>query len=77
MRIATFKSYQDGFFAFWFDNGDELVFEEIHPKALYKYDLKQDESFIDKSFKLSYSEVIDNEHTDAVIYRIDTLLLVK
>ncbi len=76
MRIATFKSYQNGYYVFWFDNGDELVFEEIHPKALYKYDLKEDKSYVDKSFKLSYSEVLDNEHSDAVIYRIDTLSLI-
>ncbi|RED50308.1 hypothetical protein [Seonamhaeicola aphaedonensis] len=74
MKTAVFKSYQDGLYTFWFDNGDELAFEEVHPKALYKYNLKTDKSFIDKSFKLSYSEVF-NDLDDSVIYRIDSLVL--
>lgn len=74
MKTAVFKSYQNGLFTFWFDNGDELAFEEVHPKALYKYNLKADKSFIDKAFKLSYSEVF-NDLDDSVIYRIDSLVL--
>ncbi|MFY0713798.1 hypothetical protein J1D01_08995 [Seonamhaeicola sp. NFXS20] len=74
MKTAVFKSYQDGYYTFWFDNGDELSFEEVHPKALYKYNLKEDESFIDKTFKLSYSEVFD-DLDDSVIYRIESLTL--
>jgi len=74
MKTATFKSYQDGLFTFWFDNGDELAFEEIHPKALYKYNLKADNSFIDKTFKLTYSEIIDD--FNGITYRIDSLTLV-
>ncbi len=75
MKIAVFKSYQDGFFTFWFDNGDELAFEEVHPKALYKYNLKEDNSLIEKTFKLTYSE-ISNDLDSTVIYRIDSLILV-
>ncbi len=75
MKIAVFKSYQDGFFTFWFDNGDELAFEEVHPKALYKYNLKEDNSLVEKTFKLTYSE-ISNDLDSTVIYRIDSLMLV-
>ncbi len=75
MKIAVFKSYQDGFFTFWFDNGDELAFEEVHPKALYKYNLKEDNSLVEKTFKLTYSE-ISNDLDSTVIYRIDSLILV-
>ena len=73
MKTAVFKSYQDGFYTFWLDNGDELAFEEVHPKALYKYNLKEDPSFIDKIFKLSYSEDFDD--LNRAIYRIDALML--
>lgn len=74
MKTAVFKSYQDGLFTFWFDNGDELAFEEVHPKALYKYNLKEDPSFIDQTFKLTYSEIFDDLDS-SVIYRIDSLTL--
>lgn len=76
MDIAVFQKYEDGFFSFLFDDGTEVNFEEIHPKALYKYNLKEDETFIDKSFKLSFSEVLDNKGAETIIYRIDRLVLV-
>ena len=75
MRTAIFKSYQDGFFTFWFDNGNELAFEEVHPKALYKYNLKEDVSLVGQSFKLTYSEIF-NDLDSSVIYRIDSLTLI-
>ena len=73
MKTAVFKSYQNGLFTFWFDNGDELAFEEVHPKALYKYNLKGDTSLIDQTFKVVFSEVFDD--LDRAIYRIDSLTL--
>lgn len=74
MKTAVFKSYQNGYFTFWFDNGDELAFEEVHPKALYKYNLKEDKALIDQTFKLTYSEIFDDLDS-SVIYRIDSLTL--
>ena len=40
MKTATFKEYQDVYFTFIFDEGMEIDFEEVHPKVLYQYDLK-------------------------------------
>ena len=75
MSIAVFKKYEDGFYSFLFEDGVEINFEEIHPKALYKYNLKEDESYVDQSFKLKFSEVFDERITNSIIYRIDSLVL--
>ena len=77
MDIAVFQKYENGFFSFLFEDGTEVNFEEIHPKALYQYNLKEDETFIDKSFKLSFSEVVDTKGGESIIYRIDRLVLVE
>lgn len=75
MTTAVFKSYENGYYTFIFETGEDMVFEEIHPKALYKYNLKNDTSFIDKEFQLSYSEIIEDDEVDLVIYRIESLKL--
>ena len=74
MIAAIFKSFENGYFTFLFETGEDMVFEEIHPKALYKYDLRSDTSYINKEFHLNFSEVV--EETDSVIYRIDSLKLI-
>ncbi len=74
MGTAIFQQYENGFFTFLFDDGVKLDFEEIHPKALYHYDLKNDNSFVGQSFKLSFIEVFDDK--DQAIYRIERLELV-
>jgi len=74
MKTAMFKSYKKGYYTFIFETGEDMVFEEIHPKALYNYNLKIDSSFVDKEFQLIYSEVIDATNDD-VIYRIESLKL--
>lgn len=73
MKIATFKAYEDGLFTFWFENGEEMVFEEVHPRVLKHYDLKNDESFIDQSFKITYVEDFDGKDKDFAIYRVESL----
>ncbi|MGK0255110.1 MAG: hypothetical protein ACI9OE_002630 [Mariniflexile sp.] len=75
MRTAVFKSYKSGYYTFWFENGEELVFEEIHPRALKQYDLKNDNSYIDKSFRISFVEVFENGDEDFVIYSVESLKL--
>lgn len=75
MEIATFQQYENGFYSFLFEDGIQIDFEEISPKALYKFDLKNKDSFIDESFKLTFSEVVDDK-TGALIYRIDSLSIV-
>lgn len=76
MAIAIFKSYDDGFYTFIFDGGEDMVFEEVHPKILGQYNLKSDESLIDKTFQLSFSEHLDGNDDDLVYYRIETLKLI-
>ena len=71
MRTAVFKSYKKGYFTFWFENGDELAFEEVHPRVLKQYDLKNDKSFIDQEFKVIFVEVLAGD--DDAIYRIESL----
>jgi len=77
MTKAVFKSYGNGYYTFIFETGEDMVFEEIHPKALYKYNLKNDPSFVDKEFQLTFSEVIGDTDEDFVIYRIESLKLLS
>ena len=70
MRIVTFKSYKNGYYTFWFDNGDELAFEEVHPRVLKQFDLKNDKSLIDKEFRMTF---VEDEDGDDVIYRVESL----
>lgn len=73
MRTAIFKSYEDGLFTFWFENGEELVFEEVHPRVLKQYDLKNDESFIDQNFRITFVEDFEDNNKDSAIYRVESL----
>ncbi len=34
METAVFKSYENGYYTFLFDNGEDMVFEEVHPRVL-------------------------------------------
>jgi len=70
MRIATFKSFKDGYYNFWFENGEELAFEEVHPRVLKQFDLKNDESLIDKDFRITF---IEDGTDDEPIYRVESL----
>lgn len=73
MREAEFLSYNDGYFTFLFENGEELVFDEIHPRVLKQFDLKNDKSLINKSFKITFIEVFEDNDEDFVIYRVESL----
>jgi len=73
MRTAVFKSYENGYFTFWFENGEELVFEEVHTRVLNQFDLKNDKSYIDKSFRITFVEDFEDDDKDFVIYRVESL----
>lgn len=73
MNTAVFKSYENGFYTFWFDNGDELKFDEASPRVLKQYDLQNDESLVDKSFKITFVEVFEGRDEDLVTYRVESL----
>ena len=77
METAIFKKYANGYYTFLFENGEELVFEEVNPRVLYKYDLKNDKSLINKTFTLSFVEVFDDVDEDFIIYRIEYLELIN
>lgn len=70
MRTATFKSYKKGYYKFWFENGEELAFEDVHPRVLKQYDLKNDKSLVDKEFKITY---VEDTVDDDVFYRVESL----
>lgn len=73
MRTAIFKSFKKGYYTFWFENGEELAFEEVHPKVLKQFDLKNDKSLIDQNFKITF---VEDEDGDDVIYRVESLKLI-
>ena len=73
METAVFKSYKNGYYTFLFDNGEDMVFEEVHPRVLKQYDLKNDKTLIDKKFGVLFVEVYDDTDDDFLIYRIESL----
>ena len=73
METAVFKSYENGYYTFLFDNGEDMVFEEVHPRVLKQFDLKNDSSLVGKQFRVSFVEVFDDGDEDFLIYRIESL----
>ncbi|MCB0462459.1 MAG: hypothetical protein R2816_01190 [Flavobacteriaceae bacterium] len=73
METAVFKSYENGYYTFLFDNGEDMVFEEVHPRVLKQYDLKNDKTLINKKFGVLFVEVFDDTDDDFLIYRIESL----
>ena len=73
MRTAVFKSYENGYYTFLFDNGEDMVFEEVHPRVLKQFDLRNDLSLVEKAFRISFVEVFDDSDEDFIIYRIESL----
>lgn len=76
-ETVIYKSYENGFYTFTFDNGVDVDFEEIHPKILLKFDLKNDESLLNKVYHIAYSEDIVDDEDDFIIYRIEYLELIN
>jgi hypothetical protein len=73
METAVFKSYENGYYTFLFDNGEDMVFEEVHPRVLKQFDLKNDSSLVGREFRISFVEVFDDADEDFLIYRIESL----
>ncbi len=72
-ETVIFKSYENGFYTFTFDNGVDIDFEEIHPQILMRFDLKNDKSLLNNAFHIAYSEDIVDDEDDFIIYRIEYL----
>ncbi|WP_136480258.1 hypothetical protein [Cognatitamlana onchidii] len=70
MRTAVFKNYKNGYYTFWFENGEELAFEEVHPRVLKQYDLQNDKRLIDLNFRITF---IEDGDEDDPIYRVESL----
>jgi len=77
METAVFKKFENGYYTFLLDNGDDMIFEEVHPRVLHKFDLKNDKLLINEKFHLSFVEVFDDEDEDFIIYRIEYLELIN
>ena len=71
MSEAVFTSYENGYFTFLFESGEEMIFDEVHPRTLKQFDLVNDESLIGKPFKVVFIEVESSD--DDVIYRVESL----
>lgn len=76
MKVAVFQSYNNGLYTFMFENGEDMIFDDILPRVLKQFDLKNDKSYIDQTFKITFVEVVEGTDDD-VIYRIDSLKLVE
>lgn len=74
MRTAAFKSYKNGYYNFWFENGEELAFEDVHPRVLKQFDLKNDKDLIDKDFRITF---VEDGTDDDVVYRVESLKLIE
>jgi len=75
MQTAVFKSYKNGFYKFLFNNGTEIMFDDVLPKVLAKFDLRNDNSLLDTEFYISFTEELDRKDQDLVIYTIMSLKL--
>lgn len=74
IEYGVFVKYYDGYYKFLMDNGDTIIFEEIPRLAIKKFDLKSD-TYKGKSFEITYSEHIDDDDDDFIIYKIEKLEL--
>ncbi len=70
MEIAIFKEYSNGFYTFDLENIGTMIFDDVHPKVLYQYNLKDDAILIGQSFYLTFSEQFSG---DTTIYMVQSL----
>ena len=74
MEIATFLSYSNEYYMFDLENIGKMAFEEVHPKVLYQYNLREDLDLVGEKFELIFKEeYLENE--DLTIYKVESLKL--
>ena len=74
MKTTIFKKFtKKGFYKFEFEDGSEIMFDDVLPKVLAKYDLKNDKSLLDTEFYITFTEEQDRKDPDLVIYTIMNL----
>lgn len=71
---GVFVKYYNGYYQFVMDSGDTIVFEGISSLAMNRFDLKSDR-YKGKSFEISYTEHIEDDDEDFIVYRIDNIKL--
>lgn len=76
-ETAVFKSYENGHYTFMLNKGVYMIFEEVHPQILLKYDLENDKTLISKVFHLAFLENKEYVEDDFIIFRIEYLELVN
>ncbi|MEB3345329.1 hypothetical protein U6A24_07665 [Aquimarina gracilis] len=74
VEYGVFKKYFDGYYLFLMDNGETIVFEEVAPIVIKKFDLKS-EVFKGATFEITYSEYVQNDDEDFVSFKIEKLEL--
>ncbi|WP_025740853.1 hypothetical protein [Aquimarina pacifica] len=74
VEYGVFKKYYDGYYQFKMENNEIIVFEEVSPVVIRKFDLKSDR-FKGKSFEITYSEYIEDDDEDFVFFKIEKLEL--
>lgn len=73
---AVFITFSDGYYKFLLDDGEILIFEEINPFVLKKFDLKKDKTLEGKTFLITYSDVYDDVEDDYFYNKIENLIIV-
>jgi hypothetical protein len=74
---VIFKSYENGYYTFRFEDGLDMIFEEVHPRIRLKYDLIHDKSMINKTFHLTFSERFEDDDENLMVYKIEYLENIK
>lgn len=74
VEYGVFKKYFDGYYLFLMDNGETIVFEEVAPIVIKKFDLKS-EVFKGAAFEITYSEYVQNDDEDFLSFKIEKLEL--
>lgn len=73
---AVFITFSDGYYKFLLDDGEILIFEEINPFVLKRFDLKKDKTLEGKTFLITYSDVYDDVEDDYFYNKIENLIIV-
>lgn len=78
MRTAVFQKYtKKGYYRFEFDDGIVIDFDDVIPKVLAKFDLKNNKELKGKTFAVIFNEQQDRKDPDLVIYTIESLKLIE
>tara|TARA_R110002073_G_scaffold72537_1_gene177452 strand:- start:446231 stop:446491 length:261 start_codon:yes stop_codon:yes gene_type:complete len=73
IEIATFRNYNNGYYTFFLDTEEAIIFEQIDKSILETYNLR-DATSKGAKFEISYTEMIDDDDDDDfVVYRLDQL----